>query len=222
MSKTIETAAAGGMRVALLAMLATAVGVLVSPITPAADAQTAAAARPGNTAGVDAGALPVGQLNAVSANSAADVWAVGQASTPYGTPPEANLAEHWNGRKWSRVAVPYPRPPNPSTQVTGALNGVAVISAADAWAVGDSLVGAQLAHWNGQAWAQVKVPSLPVYGIDYDLNAVAATSAANVWAVGSVGNASLILHWNGKAWTHAATPKSGDAALYLYGVTALS
>lgn len=102
-----------------------------------------------------------------------------------------------------------PVPPNPTDSEEGQLNGVATISATDAWAVGTANpTGAQIAHWNGKSWKQVSVSALPSpYGKVYALNAVSASSASNVWAVGSGGNGETIaLHWNGKSWKRVRSP----------------
>jgi hypothetical protein len=48
------------------------------------------------------------QLNSVACARRSDCWAVGYSE---GAPPFAqNLAEHWNGRVWSVVAVPVTGP----------------------------------------------------------------------------------------------------------------
>jgi hypothetical protein len=63
-------------------------------------------------------------LNAVSAASARDVWAVGNSG------PGQGFAEHWDGKSWKVVPMPDQPPP-----FVG-LSGVAAVSAQDAWAVG--------------------------------------------------------------------------------------
>jgi hypothetical protein len=116
-----------------------------------------------------------------------------------------------------------PVPPNPLDTEYGELTGVKVISATDAWAVGDSTpTGAQIVHWNGTVWKQVAVPTLPApYGADYYLSGVSASSASNVWAVGYGGdNDSITLHFNGRSWSRVASPSPGST--YLFGVTATS
>lgn len=85
------------------------------------------------------------------------------------------------------------------------LNGVAAISATDAWAVGSRGTGAnQFAtlteHWNGSRWAIVPSPN----GIgNSQLLGVAAISMDDVWAVGSAAGGSSVLrmHWDGVRWT---------------------
>ena len=76
-------------------------------------------------------------------------WAAGSSSN--GTV-NSTLMEHWNGSKW--VVVPSPTP-------TGDIyvEGVAVSSATNAWAVSytrpttcDPLCGTATLHWNGSKW----------------------------------------------------------------------
>jgi hypothetical protein len=91
--------------------------------------------------------------------------------------------------------------------VTGELNGVAVTSPSNAWAVGYSGTWPNekslIVHWNGKAWTQ---PASPKFGFG-DLFAVDAVSADDVWAVGCTSKAEgvsahiLLLHWNGKRWS---------------------
>ncbi len=128
-------------------------------------------------------------------------------------PPHSSMAVHWNGTFWKQVATPSPG------RDTNELTGVRVLSANDAWAVGDTFGhGVQqtlILHWNGTRWTRVASPSP---GCCPGLAAVAATSASNAWAVGSTGNGTLILHWNGTKWTHVASPSLGG----LRGVAATS
>jgi hypothetical protein len=166
---------------------------------------------------------PQGSLAAVSASAASNAWAVGCRPATFQCPGEgADVAYHWNGKAWKRFAVPMPVPPNPADTESGQLNGVKVISPADAWAVGSSSpTGAQLVHWNGSVWRQVAVPALPApYGTGYTLTAVGASSPSNVWAVGSEGNGdSVTLHFNGKSWKRVASPSPGVTDLFGVAVT---
>jgi len=115
-----------------------------------------------------------------------------------------------------------------SFTVSGGLNGVAVTSASNAWAVGGNGKGRSLiAHWNGTAWQQV--PSPDPSDTDNTFFGVAATSAGNAWAVGSfvtsvnLGGQPLIAHWNGSSWKHFSGPNLGDCfTCPLTGVAATS
>jgi hypothetical protein len=173
------------------------------------------------------GARGFSVLNGVAATSATNAWAVGsyfRRHTNLGT-----LIEHWDGTAWTQV--PSPNAPGGSNE----LNAVAVISATNVWAVGDSgsYPGNQtlIEHWNGTAWAQVPSPN-PNPSSGYSLVGVAATSATNAWAVGTEctmcggsqeGEDTLIVHWNGTAWTQVPSPNPSPAGFNdLFGVAATS
>jgi hypothetical protein len=144
-------------------------------------------------------------FTSVSATSASDVWAVGSTcGAGGGCGSEDTLIVHWNGTAWSRVASPS------RSNDYNSLNGVAGMSATNAWAVGSDCVfpqcygiGAILLHWNGTAWSRIQrhghtpAPAL---------NAVTALSASDAWAVGTFGSGQdiLILHWNGSSWSKSA------------------
>jgi hypothetical protein len=80
-------------------------------------------------------------LNAVSASSDSNVWAVGFAGTNA-------LTEHWDGLAWSDI-------PTPSVVGTGNLFDVQALASNDAWAVGVLLNPDKtsnqplILHWDG-------------------------------------------------------------------------
>lgn len=105
-------------------------------------------------------------------------------STPRVTPPLG----------WSR----YPNSPTQSN-----INGIAMVSANEGWAVGN---GGLILHYIGGKW--IKYPNSPTTN---DLSSVAMASPTDVWAVGGTpsGNGSpcgtsqgsgIILHYNGSQW----------------------
>jgi hypothetical protein len=154
------------------------------------------------------------ELIGLACASATSCWAVGD----YGhflTQTFLSQTLHWNGRRWSLVAVPEPGGTgNGANQV---LFGVTCSSPANCWAVGDyvpsggdTLATLNLAvHWNGAAWSLVTTPDPAGFDVgDFnDLVAVRCTSAVNCWAVGqarSLKNGSLAgeaLHWDGGIWS---------------------
>jgi hypothetical protein len=158
---------------------------------------------------------PVGFFSGVAARSADDVWAVG--GTDWFN--SQTLAEHWNGKSWTRVRTP-------SLAGGGFFDAVAATSASNAWAVGligpgpgqPSVTIPLIEHWNGKAWRRVRFPE-PAAGGQFA--ALAAASASNVWAVGHTGATSegdgqttLIEHWNGKHWSVVPSPNpTGDTNL---------
>src|SRR6516225_1378899 len=106
---------ARGLAVALAAV-ALALGPLVSPAAAGAVPPVADSPNPGSP----------DVLNAVSARSAGDVWAVGYYGSATG---QKTLILHWNGTGWKKFASPSPGG-------NDTLTGVSADSATDAWAVG--------------------------------------------------------------------------------------
>jgi hypothetical protein len=164
------------------------------------------------------------QFLSVTATSARNVWAVGNAGPSLSQP----LIVHFNGRRWSRL---------PSPVHSGILTGVTAVSRSDAWAVGSRCLRqcnrlspvdrSFLLHWNGRRWASVTTPQP---GVSNELTAVTATSAGSAWAVGGFcsdcGAASgssrvLIERWNGTRWSRLYGPRLGRGSPALDAVGAL-
>jgi hypothetical protein len=116
-------------------------------------------------------------LNAVTAISPTNVWAVGIQSHRHGIP----VIEHWDGTSWSIVSSP-----NPNPNVTSSLSGVATISANDIWAAGND-AGWFSEHWDGTSWSIINSPS------GGELFGATALSDGIVVAVGSAGSSGLIV-----------------------------
>jgi len=145
-------------------------------------------------------------LYAVAARTANDAWAVGSANYDRET-----LIEHWDGTGWSRVPSP-----NPSGIVI-LLEGIAVLSPTNAWAVGISShlttggadIRTLIEHWNGASWKIV--PSPNPTGESF-LHGVSAAASSDVWAVGEAWKeqaqtgATLVEHWDGATWTVVPSP----------------
>jgi hypothetical protein len=115
---------------------------------------------------------------------------------------------------------------------TNVLNGVAVRSSSDAWAVGhftapdqdDDGLNMLTERWNGTSWSQVPTPA--VLHQDESLLAVSASSNSDAWAVGftkavgAAGRFPLAIHWDGSRWAIVPTPTlSGGAKSTLNGVS---
>ena len=145
-------------------------------------------------------------LNAVTAISARNAWAVGS-FTKSGGIDASPLAEHYTGSSW----VPL-RLPKTTGRRQSDLLGVSASSAKDVWAVGwidgkrdDGSMLGSFEHFDGKAWKVV--PSLPIP--DVNLTGVAALSRRNVWAVGFGTDYAahfVIEHWNGKVWRRVKAP----------------
>lgn len=152
-------------------------------------------------------------LNAVSAVSSNDVWAVGwYQSGPTGQEGGA-LTMHWDGTSWTVI-------PNPSRWT---LHGVAAISSNDVWAVGEQ----SILHWDGTSWSTVSFPPPP--GDSYQiLRGISAVSANDIWAVGYSQSAyfygyryaPLTYHWDGYRWS--LVPNAGGLDEFLHAVTAIA
>jgi hypothetical protein len=106
-------------------------------------------------------------LHDVAAVSTDDVWAVG--GSPFGGVDARGLLLHFDGVSWSL----RPGPPNVEFWASSTRTGVAAVSAADVWAVGDY----DAWHFDGTAW------TVPAAGAQFanDMHA----GAGAVWAVGS-------------------------------------
>lgn len=160
------------------------------------------------------------ELNAVTAVSPKNVWAVGDydSSGVWKT-----LILHWNGRKWTKFTSPSP------SSTSNVLNSVSAISSGDVWAVGvTAALGGGLQtltlHFDGSSWSQFASSNVP--SKDNRLLAVAGSSTGDVWAVGYAGTAgapdTLTLHWNGSLWSIVASQNPGSSANYLEGLAVVS
>jgi hypothetical protein len=183
------------------------------------------------------------ELFGVSCPARASCWAVGTSSRSDATP-QLNQVLHWNGRRWSRVSVPTPRPKGLSE-----LFEVSCPSPSSCWAVGGHVITAgganstitvlnQALHWDGRRWSLVAVPDQDgtSQGAGNQLTDVSCPSPASCWAVGSSGNVggkmiggtelNQAMHWNGRKWSLAATPDPGGtgflATNLLIGVSCAS
>jgi hypothetical protein len=124
------------------------------------------------------------QFNGIKANSASDVWAVGDSGV-VDVPGSQTLIEHFNGTAWSIV-------PSPSPGSINFLSGVTTSNAANnVWAVGADTPAGTTNHqtltlnWNGTTWNVVASPNT---GSTDGVGAVATNpGAAIVWAVGESG-----------------------------------
>jgi hypothetical protein len=157
------------------------------------------------------------ELTDVAALAANDVWAIGyKFSFANGY---QGLAMHWNGSRWSDVAMPLTD--GSYTQ----LNGIVAISPTDIWAVGNggaNPIKPLTAHWDGTAW--VWVPNPPLQADYAFLKGVTAFANNDVWAVGYLTDdngkdQSLAEHWDGASWTRTAIPQVRQAHNDLWAIT---
>jgi hypothetical protein len=131
-------------------------------------------------------------LNAVTAVSASDIWAVGYTSDGTGY---KSLALRWNGTSWQAVSSPSPGSPN------NELLAVAAVASNDVWAVGYSGISDDdgetlVLHWNGASWQAIARPDSGTT----TLNAADALGGL-IWAAGtetissSVTNTLIERYW---------------------------
>jgi hypothetical protein len=172
--------------------------------------------------------VAAGGFAAVSATAADDVWAVGAGGQQL-LPGSLTIIEHWNGKRWQRIASP-----NGATGAAASneLHGVVAISPNDAWAVGQysESVGGPLrilaVHWDGKSWSIVPAPDPSE--AENGLEDVAASGPNDVWAVGYsvVGNhaTTLVEHWDGKQWSVVSTSdlSSGGSGAVLKALSIVS
>jgi hypothetical protein len=187
-------------RLAALVFAVTAIVVPGSGAIPVA-AQTRAAAP--HTLGVVASYSIAGSLAAVAGTSPDNVWAVGFSGEATAASVAKPLVLHWNGKRWSRFAVqdaPY-----------GQVNAISVLSASDAWAVGEKTDatgvyhrGALVEHWNGKTWSQP--PGIPQLSSIYVYAVAVDATPHEVWILlagfeAALGESyDLFLHFIGGHW----------------------
>ena len=146
-------------------------------------------------------------LNAVTAVSSDDVWAVGFSFTC--TALLKPMALHWDGTKWSTVPTP-----KLNTNDNSALNGIVAFATDNVYAVGyqpatNGAVQTLIEHWDGSAWSVVPSPNGNSTG--NVLTSISGTSPNDIWAVGTltapnIEVRTLALHFDGNQWTVVPTP----------------
>jgi len=159
------------------------------------------------------------RLNAVTAVSSSDAWAVGLArNAPTGQ--WRTLTEHFDGTAWRLVASP-----NVGSS-TNELDAVDAASGTDAWAVGQEFSGSAertlAEHFDGVTWSVVPTPN--VGAANNDLRGVAVVSSSDVWAVGSSLGAviqPMVQHFDGTAWSVVPVPAPAGGG-FLRAVAAVS
>ncbi len=158
------------------------------------------------------GASSNGFLNAITAVTSKDVWAVGRSN-------DGLLTEHWDGASWK--VVPVVTPPGDFDGFTG----VSATAANDVWAVGSGVrnggggcagaSGALIEHWDGARWSSVPFASPPGATYGPSLTTVTAVATNDAWVVGGFETsrtrthafiAPVIEHWDGAHWSNVTSP----------------
>jgi hypothetical protein len=156
-------------------------------------------------------ALLVATQPSIACASATSCWL---ASASIGTisHPQHNVMLHWNGARWSSVAVPTASGPGARLSGYADLRSVSCSAVDDCSAVGSYTAVArapyprpQTVHWNGKHWSVVPAPAA-VTGADNSLAAVSCVRGGACWTVGSgrmangTGVRQIVARWNGKRW----------------------
>ncbi len=158
-------------------------------------------------------------LDGVRCGSEHNCWAVGTFGRVDTKTALRNEVLHWNGKRWTNVAVT-----NPGGTATGANNelaGLSCTSTTNCVAAGSfgnfrnkGVARNEILRWNGKKWLKVSTPdpggSKP--GSQNALFGINCSSPRDCWAVGGFGGTSIALaanealHWNGTKWSLVKTP----------------
>ena len=138
-------------------------------------------------------------LQAVSAASASDIWAVGDNAA-------GALILHYDGTGWTQS-------PTPPAGDDGTLWDVDGRTASDAWAAGwtgdNTTRHALMLRWDGTSWTPSSLPAA-VTGDGSEILSVSADSATDAWALASAPGFTTLLHWDGSQWqTSSVTNANG-------------
>lgn len=134
-------------------------------------------------------------IEAMAANSASDVWAVGGVRTlpQSGSGVGTALVEHWDGSGWHILDTPTIAATQFDNSSGVVLTGVAAVAADDVWAVGWYASAAPdseafggwhrtlVEHWDGNRWRTVAAPDLTP---DDELTGISVVRPNDIWAVG--------------------------------------
>jgi len=162
------------------------------------------------------------EINAISAQSDLDVWAVGNGSV------------HWDGHSWTLIPIVRHDSLN--------LVGVAALSSTNVWAVG-SFINTQgrsveaVEHFGGQAWKVI--PDVNLIGQDLQgivdseaLTSISALAPNDIWAAGYIGIqppcdciVPFVEHFDGTQWKLSAVLLNGNSPgnfQFVQGISAIS
>lgn len=160
---------------------------------------------------------PDTELQAVTAVSARDIWAVGyQTVTSSGL--MRPLAEHWDGLSWTKVAAP----PLPASVPAAGLFALSA-TGGQVWASGfqeqsDGTFHPLVEHFDGTAWHLMTglpkaTPQATIGG-----ESIYAAGPDDVWTTAWTSTSvQEFLHWNGRSWSVVPLPGPAEAGFsYAY------
>jgi hypothetical protein len=167
-------------------------------------------------------------LNAVTALSPSDVWAVGFDNSS-NLNESRTLTLHFDGTSWKTIPSPNPGKCNQGN-FGNELTSIAAISSTDIWAVGftfpcNALLQPMTMHWDGAKWTVVATPKLPFN--NNALNGVVAFASNNVYAAGfqtasNGASLTLIEHWDGTSWSVVSSPNKNQTGNVLSSISGTS
>ena len=171
-------------------------------------------------------------LNAVTAISSSDAWAVGYRNDN-NLNESRTLVQHWDGLKWKIVASPNPGSTHAckGANTGNLLSAVSAVSSTDVWAVGlmfdcTALLKPLALHWDGLKWHNVATPALNTND-NAALNGVLALGTNDVYAVGyqpATNGAvqTLVEHWDGVSWKVVSSPNGNNTGNVLAAISGTS
>ncbi|MEU5346025.1 MULTISPECIES: hypothetical protein [unclassified Streptomyces] len=150
------------------------------------------------------------ELKSVGADS---VWLTTMDWNPTATDPAkaySGQLEHWDGRRWSRTALPPApdgRPVEPSSITGTGPDDVWVSSLSETDGVATSLIH----HFDGRRWTVRTVPVPFEYGPGWVANRIVSTKRGTVQVLGKTNDpgtptALLSTRWNGRTWQQLPAP----------------
>jgi len=161
-------------------------------------------------------------LDAVSAAGPNDAWAVGNYYAATNPNVFANMAQHWDGTRWTEYALPNVG----ANQNT--LLGVSTQPSGKTWAVGyytnaTYVDQTLIEHFDGTTWSVSPSPGVGrniLYG-------VAAISDNDVWAIGAQMDATgtwhtLTEHFDGTRWSVVPSIDPDTGGNLFFGLNAVS
>jgi hypothetical protein len=150
-------------------------------------------------------------LNAVTALSVSNIWAVGNYYTNITAQNDITLIEHFDGTQWQVVAGDNPpvNGINPWFSSRSVVSMTAV-NPTNIWSLALFSFGVSFAeHYDGSQWTLMQMPNINGGNGDSTiLPSISAVSANDVWAVGSFSGSNesgpVTEHWNGTDWFYVS------------------
>jgi hypothetical protein len=146
-------------------------------------------------------------ITSLAVHGPADVWAAGSRQVqPHNPNGEQPLLAHWNGRTWTEVAVPAPKP------TVGRLASVISDGHGGLWALGSrgehvpgkNIVPSPYAlHFNGTGWSTVSTA-----GLNAALGQAVPDGSGGLWAIDdpAQGSSARLHHFGSGRWS-TVTPQ---------------